>query len=402
MQTRHIIRRTSQDLVQAHPRPPVEASDAKASAEDDEADTGDEDTPALPRADGTFPGSAAAEYDTETECEDSGQPDCVVEDETWMREMILEQHTATASGDGLGARCLPKPHVPRRQQPLCSKQRARADDTLRLTMPPKPQLSIAHEVEATSLEDLVSSGEVYNVELSWLAFNWRVLSMALLPDVPLLERLQFLAIASSNLDGFFQKRVGGLMKQQAAGLQNMKANLRQTPSDQLAAISAEVKRMFRWHSWALQQLVLPQLQAVGVRLVTPAALSPAGKEYLRKFYVQEVDKLLTPIKYARPAQRRAVWYVVVSDAAALMSAMWLRWRAPRRLDPAHPFPYLPSGSLNLAVELRDPSEAVLEPRGMCAIVNIPSSLPKWIEVPSEYDGTCGPPRRCPHTSLWLP
>ena len=166
-------------------------------------------------------------------------------------------------------------------------------------MPPKPQLSIAHDdVVAKPLEDLVSSSEVYNIELSWLAFNWRVLSMALLPKVPLLERLQFLAIANSNLDGFFQKRVGGLMKQQAAGLQNMKTSLAQTPSEQLAAISAEVKRMFRWHSWALQQLVLPQLEEEGVCLLTPDALSKAGQAYLKTYYVEQVDKLLTPIKCA--------------------------------------------------------------------------------------------------------
>ena len=165
-------------------------------------------------------------------------------------------------------------------------------------MPPKPQLSIAHDVVPKPVEDLVASPDVYNIELSWLAFNWRVLSMALLPKVPLLERLQFLAITNSNLDGFFQKRVGGLMKQQAAGLQNMKTSLAQTPTEQLAAISAEVKRMFRWHSWTLQQLVLPQLEAQGISLLTPDALSKDGQSYLKTYYVEQVDKLLTPIKCA--------------------------------------------------------------------------------------------------------
>jgi polyphosphate kinase len=172
-----------------------------------------------------------------------------------------------------------------------------------LTMPPKPQLTIRHDVQFAPLEDLATSSEIYTLELSWLAFNWRVLSMALLPEVPLLERLQFLAIAASNLDGFFQKRVGGLMKQQAAGLQNMTARLTQTPSDQLAAISAEVKRLFRWHSWTLQELVLPQLKEEGIRLLDQRDLSAEGREYLRKYYVQEVDKLLTPIKCAPEAKK---------------------------------------------------------------------------------------------------
>jgi polyphosphate kinase len=114
-------------------------------------------------------------------------------------------------------------------------------------------------------------------------------------------RAQFLAIASSNLDGFFQKRVGGLMKQQAAGLHNMKASLTRTPTQQLAAISAEVKRMFRWHSWALQALVLPQLEAEGICLLSPGALSADGTAYLKAYYVEQVDKLLTPIKFARSA-----------------------------------------------------------------------------------------------------
>jgi polyphosphate kinase len=169
-------------------------------------------------------------------------------------------------------------------------------DVERLIMPPKPQPSIVHDVAPTPLDELINSHEVYNIELAWLAFNWRVLSMALFPKVPLLERLQFLAITNSNLDGFFQKRVGGLMKQQAAGLPNLKARVTQTPSEQLAAISAEVKRMFRWHSWALQQLILPQLQAHGIWLLTPSALSADGVLYLRKFYEEQVDKLLTPIK----------------------------------------------------------------------------------------------------------
>ena len=179
-----------------------------------------------------------------------------------------------------------------------------------LVMPPKQQLTISDDVEPKTLDELISSPEVYNVELAWLAFNWRVLSNALLPRVPLLERLQFLAITNSNLDGFFQKRVGGLMKQQAAGVANMKKSLSQTPAQQLAAISAEVKRMFRWHTWALQQLVLPELEQQGICLLTPAALSKAGTAYLRTYYVEQVDKLLTPIKCA--VLSLCTWFTVPS------------------------------------------------------------------------------------------
>ena len=71
-----------------------------------------------------------------------------------------------------------------------------------------------------------------------------------------------------------------------------------------------------------------------------------------------------------------------------------------RLDPAHPFPYLPSGSLNIAVELRDPADVSNETCGMCAIVNIPSSLPKWIEVPPGYGATCASCSMREHRAAW--
>ena len=233
------------------------------------------------------------------------------------------------------------------------------------------------------------------------------------------------------------------MKQQAAGLANMKKSLSQTPSQQLAAISAEVKRIFRWHNWALEQLVLPQLRAEGICLLVPAQLSTAGTAYLRNFYVEQVDKLLTPIKCAPVCPILPKPHTGKPGLAILLPARCLRlcafcsgwhmaasrvtcgvrlrasWQscvrklafaagphliAPllRRLDPAHPFPYLPSGSLNIAVELRDPDVGKHEQfRGMCAIVNIPSSLPKWIEVPAEHRTECASVPPAPLPSIYL-
>ena len=104
-------------------------------------------------------------------------------------------------------------------------------------MPPHPMVNILPDVSHMSTLELVESSEVYNVELSWLAFNWRVLSMALMSENRLLERLNFISITSSNLDGFFAKRVGALMKQRAAGLSNMKKPLPKSPQQQLDSIS---------------------------------------------------------------------------------------------------------------------------------------------------------------------
>ena len=77
------------------------------------------------------------------------------------------------------------------------------------------------DISTLSLEELSTSDDVYNRELSWLDFNWRVLHEAMDPRTPLLERAKFLAITASNLDEFFRKRVGGLKRQQAAGMANL-------------------------------------------------------------------------------------------------------------------------------------------------------------------------------------
>lgn len=167
-----------------------------------------------------------------------------------------------------------------------------------LSMPPKEPTLLVDALAAMPIDELTTSTEVYTYELAWVAFNWRVLSMAILSGVPAIERLEFLAITSSNLDGFFAKRVGGLMKQQAAGLENMKREVRQTPTEQLTKISAAVKSMCHWHAWALRTIVLPELERAGILLLQPRDLSPRGVAYLRDFYVQQVDPLLTPIKCA--------------------------------------------------------------------------------------------------------
>src|SRR6266516_3305103 len=104
-----------------------------------------------------------------------------------------------------------------------------------------------------------------NRELSWLEFNRRVLHEALDPRTPLLERLKFLAIFSSNLDEFFQVRVAGLKQQLAAGIVERTAD-GMTPEDQLRSISTVVRELVDQHRWALEEEVLPALASQGLTL----------------------------------------------------------------------------------------------------------------------------------------
>lgn len=223
-------------------------------------------------------------------------------------------------------------------------------------MPPHQQMGLLADLSGLSLDELCSSDSAYNVELAWLAFNWRVLSMAAVTQsTPLFEKLQFLAISSSNLDEFFAKRVGGLMRHVAAGASNLTvcAKDRQPSEQQLIMIAEEVRSMVAMQTESLRTHLLPELRAHGVRILSYADLSTSGAYGLNQYFGRELELLLTPIK----------------------------------LDPAHPFPFLPSLSLNLIVTLEDPHvrNGPLSHGSpgdeLYAIVNIPSSFSRWCEVP---------------------
>ncbi len=182
-----------------------------------------------------------------------------------------------------------------------------------------------------------------NRELSWLAFNERVLEEGLDPGVPALERLKFLAITSSNLDEFFMIRVAGL-KQQLSGHVEESGPDAMSPGEQLAAVSQRCHEMVGREYRALLGDVLPNLDRAGVRLISPAQLSPEGDHFVADYFARDVFPVLTPIA----------------------------------LDPGHPFPHLRNKTLNLAVRFQPSAPGA---RLRYGVVPVPSVLPRLVEVP---------------------
>jgi polyphosphate kinase len=180
-----------------------------------------------------------------------------------------------------------------------------------------------------------------NRELSWLAFNARVLHEAADPRVPLLERLKFLAIFGSNLDEFFMVRVAGLRRQIASGtLHHTPDGL--TAADQLAAIRTRVALLLADQRRCLAVL-LHELAPHGVRLVRMGDLTAAERRAIDEQFESQIFPVLTPLA----------------------------------VDPGHPFPYVSNLSLSLAVEVRDPSQGTVH----FARVKVPERLSRWVAVP---------------------
>ncbi len=184
-----------------------------------------------------------------------------------------------------------------------------------------------------------------NRELSWLEFNSRVLHEAFDRRNPLLERLKFLSIFSTNLDEFYMVRVAGLRRQTAAGIEAPSAD-GMTARDQLAAIHSRVAELVALQRSCLHEELLPALAEFGVRLMTMSELSIEEWQKIDGFFEAQVFPVLTPLA----------------------------------VDPSHPFPYISNLSLSLAVQLRNPETNAEE----FARVKVPKSLPRWIPTGVEH------------------
>lgn len=186
-----------------------------------------------------------------------------------------------------------------------------------------------------------------NRDLSWLEFNRRVLEEAKDPQVPLLEKLKFLAIFSSNLDEFFMVRVAGLRRE----VQNEEPNPDSDTADPaavLAAISKKVHELTEAQHACFLDKILPQLTAEGIHLVRPEEVNGAQHQFLEEFFQKTLYPIVTPLA----------------------------------VDPGHPFPYLANRSLSLVVALRAKTVSPL-PHSEVSIVHIPGHVvPRFIQLPA--------------------
>ncbi|MBY0525294.1 MAG: polyphosphate kinase 1 [Gemmataceae bacterium] len=185
----------------------------------------------------------------------------------------------------------------------------------------------------------------FNREQSWLEFNRRVLEEAQDAEVPLLERVKFLAIYSSNLDEFFMVRVGGLIQKVQAGIHRGSGADRMAPHEQLERISQTVRQQVAEQYRCLTADVLPALEREGIVIRSMKELTEADRKYLYEVFHRQIFPVLTPLA----------------------------------IDPGHPFPFLLNKSLNLAVMLRRPRED--EP--LFALVQAPAVLPRFVQLPAD-------------------
>jgi polyphosphate kinase len=185
------------------------------------------------------------------------------------------------------------------------------------------------------------SSPYFNRELSWLAFNRRVLEEACTARHPLLERLRFLSISASNLDEFFMVRVAGLKAHQAIGVEELSPE-GFTVAQQLAAIMVEADRLVtsQHEVWASLQT---DLDVAGMHVVADEPLEERSEAWLDQHFREQIFPVLTP----------------------------------QAIDPAHPFPFIPNMGLSLIFELKKGRNSVRE------LIMAPTSLPRFIRLPGE-------------------
>lgn len=196
-------------------------------------------------------------------------------------------------------------------------------------------------IETDNIDSDIGSSRYLNRELGWLNFNLRVLHQAMDRDVPLLERVKFLHIFTTNLDEFFMKRVGGLKRQVSANVSALSFDGR-TPQQQLSDIREAVLPMLEMQAKCIQEDIKPALEQHGVHLLKWRELTEAERDFAREYFRSNVFPVLTPMA----------------------------------VDPGHPFPFLSNLSLSLGVKLYHPKQ---EER-LFARVKVPNVIPSWLRL----------------------
>ncbi|WP_349902318.1 RNA degradosome polyphosphate kinase [Parafrigoribacterium humi] len=184
-------------------------------------------------------------------------------------------------------------------------------------------------------------------ELSWLAFNNRVLELAEDPTTPLLERANFLAIFASNLDEFFMVRVAGLKRRIVTGLA-VPTNVGRPATAVLADIQERAQELQQRHATVFRDQVKPELDAAGIHIESWADLNDDDRARIDEIFAQRIFPVLMPLA----------------------------------VDPAHPFPYISGLSLNLSIRVRNPKTGKEE----FARLKVPPMLPRFVQLPDDSSG----------------
>ena len=184
-------------------------------------------------------------------------------------------------------------------------------------------------------------------EMSWLAFNQRVLELAEDANQPLLERANFLAIFASNLDEFFMVRVAGLKRRIATGLA-VPTNVGRAPLDVLADVGRKAHELQDRHARVFKLIVKPELDEAGIHIESWSDLDEKDRIRSNEIFSAQIFPVLMPLA----------------------------------VDPAHPFPYISGLSLNLSIRVRNPKTGKEE----FARLKVPQNLPRFVQLPDDSRG----------------
>ncbi len=223
----------------------------------------------------------------------------------------------------------------------------------------KEKAILLHGTKLTAARDLTQPRDLaqqyFNRENSWLEFNNRVLHEAFDARTPLLERLKFLAIFSSNLDEFFMVRIAAIKEQIAAEVSKLSIDGK-TPAQQLDLVCQRLQPTVTAQHEHFEQVLRPELDRHGVHILDYIDLNQEQRIYLREYFEEQIFPVLTPLA----------------------------------VDPSHPFPYISNLSLNLAVVVKDRTSG----EEFFARVKVPKVLPRFIALPVAHTSTI----ECP--TIW--
>ncbi|MFN4159945.1 MAG: RNA degradosome polyphosphate kinase [Gemmobacter sp.] len=191
--------------------------------------------------------------------------------------------------------------------------------------------------------DVTGPQRFFNRELSWLAFNWRVLDEASNPAVPVLERLRFLSISATNLDEFYTVRVAGLMALVRSGTASLSEDGR-SAAEQLTLINADARRLMGTQQTVYNRL-RREMKAAGISILTRSKLTARDLRHLEAHFLHKVFPILSPLA----------------------------------IDPAHPFPFIPNTGFCLALEL----ERADDHRRLQALLPIPQQIARFVVLPGK-------------------